>query len=129
MKRSLVRCATRDDRIIGLTLYTRATHHFVYQEYREALEFGMESVEYLRRVSDLWSLASVLGYVGGSYGWLGHFDEAAKFGAEGEELANRLGNWSAFVFAEQAQRFPRHRRSSGSCPAGAPRPSRARARP
>jgi tetratricopeptide (TPR) repeat protein len=46
-----------------------------------------------------------LGYVGASLGWLGRFEEAATIGNEGEALAHRLGNWSAYVFAEQSQSF------------------------
>jgi class 3 adenylate cyclase/tetratricopeptide (TPR) repeat protein len=99
--------ATRqhDSWIIGLTLYARSTHHFAYQEFREAVEVGIESVEYLRSASDMWNLANILGYVGAARGWLGRFGGAAELGREGEELANRLGNWSAFVFAEQARGF------------------------
>jgi tetratricopeptide (TPR) repeat protein len=47
----------------------------------------------------------VLGYVGASLGWLGRFEQAATIGKEGEALAHRLGNWSAYVFAEQSQSF------------------------
>ena len=94
-----------DDRIIGLTLYARATHHFSYAEYGPAVEVGLESIGYLRRAGDLWNLANIQGYVGASLGWLGRFDEAAELGSEGEALAYRLGNWSAFVFAEQARVF------------------------
>jgi tetratricopeptide (TPR) repeat protein len=99
--------ATRhsDDWIIGLTLYARSTHHFAYQEFREAVEVGTESIDYLRDASDLWNLANMLGYVGTARGWLGRFEGAALLGTEGEELAHRLGNWSAFVFAEQARGF------------------------
>jgi tetratricopeptide (TPR) repeat protein len=53
----------------------------------------------------MWNLANILGYVGTACGWLGRFEAAAKYGAEGEELAHRLGNWSAFVFSEQAHEF------------------------
>jgi tetratricopeptide (TPR) repeat protein len=94
-----------DDRVIGLALYARAAHHFAYQEFNETVEFGLESIVYLRRVNDLWNLANVFGYVSSSLGWLGKFDRAAEIGSEGEALANRLGNWSAFVFAEQARVF------------------------
>jgi tetratricopeptide (TPR) repeat protein len=95
----------RDDWVIGLTLYARATHHFSYQEFREAVEAGSESIDFLRRASDVWNLANILGYVGTACGWLGRFEAAAEFGAEGEALAHRLGNWSAFAFAEQARGF------------------------
>jgi class 3 adenylate cyclase/tetratricopeptide (TPR) repeat protein len=102
-----------DSWIIGLTLYARSTHHFSYQEFREAVEVGSESIEYLRDASDLWNLANILGYVGTACGWLGRFEDAAMHGTEGEELAHRLGNWSAFAFAEQARGF----RDIGGTPA------------
>jgi len=95
----------RDDWIIGLTLYARCTHHFAYQEFREAVDVGSESIDYLRAASDMWNLANILGYVGTAQGWLGRFFGAAEFGVEGEALAHRLGNWSAYVFAEQARGF------------------------
>ncbi|MEO7571995.1 MAG: AAA family ATPase [Acidimicrobiales bacterium] len=94
-----------DDRVIGLTLYAKAAHHFAYQQFPETVEVGVESIEHLRRAFDHWSVATMLGYVGVSLGWLGRFAEAAEVGEEGEELALRLGNWSAFVFAEQARGF------------------------
>jgi len=91
--------------VIGLTLYARAAHHFAYQQFPETVEVGLESISHLRQASDHWSVATMLGYVGASLGWLGRFAEAAEAGAEGEELALRLGNWSALVFAEQARGF------------------------
>ena len=94
-----------DDRALGLALYSRAAHDFAYYDHRGTIETGLESVEHLRRAGDLWNLANVLGYVGASLGWLGRFDEAAAIGKEGEALAHRLGNWSAYVFAEQSQSF------------------------
>jgi class 3 adenylate cyclase/tetratricopeptide (TPR) repeat protein len=94
-----------DDRALGLALYSRAAHDFAYYHHRGTIEAGLESVEHLRRAGDLWNLANVLGYVGASLGWLGRFEEAATIGKEGEALAHRLGNWSAYVFAEQSQSF------------------------
>lgn len=101
----LARQQGAEDRVIGLTLYAKAAHHFAYQQFPQAVEVGVESIEHLRRASDHWSVATMLGYVGASLGWLGRFAEAAEVGEEGEELALRSGNWSAFVFAEQARRF------------------------
>jgi class 3 adenylate cyclase/tetratricopeptide (TPR) repeat protein len=94
-----------DDRALGLALYSRAAHDFAYYHHRGTIEAGLESVEHLRRAGELWNLANVLGYVGASLGWVGRFEEAATIGKEGEALAHRLGNWSAYVFAEQSQSF------------------------
>ena len=94
-----------DDRVLGLALYSRAAHEFAYYDHQGTIETGLESVEHLRSAGDLWNLANVLGYIGASLGWLGRFEEAAAIGKEGEALAHRLGNWSAYVFAEQSQSF------------------------
>jgi tetratricopeptide (TPR) repeat protein len=94
-----------DDRVLGLVLYARAAHHFTYHEHARAVDIGRESAEHLRRGGDDWNLANALGYTGAALGWLGRFDEAAAAGREGEELSQRLGNWSAYVFAEQSQTF------------------------
>ncbi len=94
-----------DDRIIGVTLYAATTHYFAYQRFRETVEVGVEGIGHLRNAGDVWNLANLLGYVGAAQGWLGRFADAAELGREGEELALRLGNWSAFVFTEQASVF------------------------
>ena len=107
--------ANPNDRVLGLALYSRAAHHFAYQQFPMTVETGLESIQHLRRAGDVWNLANVLGYVGTSLGWLGRFGEAAEIGGEGEALAQRLGNWSAYVFAEQSQGF----RDVGSRPAPA----------
>lgn len=92
-----------DPRVLGMVLYGRAAHHFAYNEFADTIVYGIESIEHLRTGGELWNLANVLGYVGNAHVWLGRFDEAATFGAEGEVLASRLGNWSALIFAERAQ--------------------------
>jgi class 3 adenylate cyclase/tetratricopeptide (TPR) repeat protein len=107
--------ADPDNRVLGLALYSRAAHHFAYNQFALTVDAGFESIEHLRRAGDLWNLANVLGYVGTSLGWLGQFEEAAELGGEGEALAQRLGNWSAYVFAEQSHSF----RDVGSRPAPA----------
>jgi class 3 adenylate cyclase/tetratricopeptide (TPR) repeat protein len=104
-----------DDRALGLALYSRAAHDFAYYDQQGTIQAGLESVEHLRRAGELWNLANVLGYVGASLGWVGRFEEAATIGKEGEALAHRLGNWSAYVFAEQSQSF----RDIGADPAPA----------
>ena len=102
-----------DARILGIALSSQAIHHFAYCQYHDTVSAGTQAIEHLRRVGDTWDLANVLGYVGASLGWLGRFEEAAEVGEEGEALATRLGNWSAYVFAEQAQGF----RAIGTRPA------------
>jgi class 3 adenylate cyclase/tetratricopeptide (TPR) repeat protein len=94
-----------DERMLGLTLWSQTAHHFSYHQYPLCVDEGRESIEHLRNVGDLWNLANVLGYLGASLGWLGRFDEAADVGREGLGLAQRLGNWSAYIFAEQSGTF------------------------
>jgi tetratricopeptide (TPR) repeat protein len=94
-----------DDRILGLALYSLATHHFNYEEYQEAIDVGTESIELLRRVGDLWNLANVLGYVSASNTWLARIDESATYGAEAETLALKLGNWSAWVWGQRGRTY------------------------
>ena len=94
-----------DDGMLGLALYSQAAHHFQYHQYALTLDEGRESIAHLRRAGDLWNVANVMGYLGTSLGWLGRFGDAADAGREGLALAERLGNWSAYVFAEQSQTF------------------------
>ncbi len=91
-----------DDRILGLALHSRAVHHFNYSEFRQALERGTESIEHLRRTSDLWTLAEALGYVSASANWLGDYTRSLQTGTEAERLGRRLGNWPAWVFGQRA---------------------------
>lgn len=92
-----------DDRILGMVLYSKATNHFQYVEHRKVVEFGSESIELLRRSGELWNLANVLGFVGQSLGFLGRFDEAAAVTEGTKALAERLGNWTAYIYADRAR--------------------------
>lgn len=94
-----------DDAILGLALYSLATHHFSYYQYANVVSVGRASMKHLRQAGDVWNLANVQGYVAASLGWLGRFDEAAELGRETMPFAERLGNWSAFVFAEGGRAF------------------------
>jgi class 3 adenylate cyclase/tetratricopeptide (TPR) repeat protein len=92
-----------DDRILGMVLYSKAAHHFAFSEFPETVDFGTESIDYLRSGGDLWNLANVLGYVGQSLGWIGQFDEAARITEGAKDLAERLGNWVAYVYVDRAR--------------------------
>jgi class 3 adenylate cyclase/tetratricopeptide (TPR) repeat protein len=92
-----------DERVLGLALYSLAVHSFNFTEFTEAMRFGTESIEHLRRTSDLWTLANALGYVSASATWLGRPDESFEFGSEAESLALKVGNWSAWVFGQRAR--------------------------
>jgi len=59
----------------------------------------------------VWNLANALAYAAISLSWMGRFDDASHTGKEAEELARRVGSWSAWAFADRAQtnqRFGRH---------------------
>lgn len=94
-----------DDGILGLVLYSLAVHHFSYLQYENVVSAGRASMKHLRIAGDLWNLANVQGYVAASLGWLGRFRDAEEMGRETEPFARRLGNWSAFVFAEGGRAF------------------------
>jgi class 3 adenylate cyclase/tetratricopeptide (TPR) repeat protein len=95
-----------DPRILGMVLYARMTHHFTFNEYVDAIRYGDEAITHLRRAGDLWNLANALGYAGAACMWLGRFQEGNVYGREGEELARRLGNWSALIFSQRARIYP-----------------------
>ncbi len=95
-----------DERILGLALYSRAAHHFAYSEFPRAVEFAHESAVHLRHTSDLWNLANALAYSANSLVWMGHFEDAEAEGKDAEELALRVGSWSAWAFANKAQTAP-----------------------
>jgi len=92
-----------DDRVLGMVLYSKAANHFTFRQFAECAEFGRESIEYLRRAGDLWNLANVLGFVGQSLGWLGRFEDAYEAAEGAKPLAQRLGNWVAYVYADRAR--------------------------
>ena len=95
-----------DKRILGMIRYMHTTHLFTFNEFARAIAAGAESVDDLRDSGELWNLANVYGYMGASAMWLGHFEDSNRFGAEGEAIATRLGNWSALIFCERAQIYP-----------------------
>ena len=92
-----------DERVLGLVLYYLTVHNFNYGEFLEALQYGAESIDHLRRTSDLWTLANALGYVSASATWLGRVADAGRYGAEAESLALKVGNWSAWVFGRRGR--------------------------
>lgn len=92
-----------DTRVLGLVLFTKTAHHFNYLEHERAVEVGREAIEHLRAAGDLWNLANVQGFVGQSLGFLGRFDEAAEATEGAKDLAERLGNWVAYVYIDRAR--------------------------
>ncbi len=92
-----------DDRILGMVLYSKAANHFTFSQFAQCVEYGQESVDHLRRAGDLWNLANVQGFVGQSFGWMGRFAEAYDAAEGAKPLAERLGNWVAYVYADRAR--------------------------
>ncbi len=92
-----------DDRVLGMVLYSKVTNHFNYVEHADVVEFGSESIDLLRRSGDLWNLANALGFVGQSLGFMGRFEDAANVTEGTKALAERLGNWTAYVYADRAR--------------------------
>jgi tetratricopeptide (TPR) repeat protein len=94
-----------EHRVLGMTLYLRAYNYGLYQEHARLVDVGRESMEHLRRTSDLWTLASASGQVGSALAWLGHFEEAASTAEEGKTLGRKLGNWPAYYAADRARSY------------------------
>jgi tetratricopeptide (TPR) repeat protein len=92
-----------DDRVLGRVLYSKAAHHFTFLEQEKTIETGTESIEHLRRAGDLWNLTNVLGFVGQSLGFVGRFDEAARVTEGSKQLAERMGNWVAYIYIDRAR--------------------------
>jgi tetratricopeptide (TPR) repeat protein len=94
---------SKDDRTLGRVLYSKATNHFTFTQHRRVIEAGTASIEYLRRAGDVWNLANVLGFVGQSMGFVGRFDDAAAITEGAKPLAERTGNWIAYVYIDRAR--------------------------
>jgi class 3 adenylate cyclase/tetratricopeptide (TPR) repeat protein len=92
-----------DERVLGFVLYSQTVHDFNYSQFRDALRFGIEASEHLRKTTDVWTLANALGYVSASATWLGRSADAGRYGTEAEKLALKVGNWSAWVFGQRGR--------------------------
>jgi predicted ATPase len=101
-----------DERILGLTLYSRAAHHFALQQFPQCADYAREAVEHLRNTADLWNLANALAHIAISKNWMGHYEDAIRLGEEASELALRVGSLSAWAFADRAAKFPLFARSA-----------------
>ncbi len=101
-----------DERMLGLALYSRAAHHFAYEQFPQCADYARESVEHLRRTPDVWNLANALAHVAISYNWMGRYEEGVPLGKEAAELALRVGSLSAWAFADRAERFPEFARDA-----------------
>ena len=96
-----------DANVLGLTLYVRCYHHHLYQQFAKCIELGEESIELLRKGSDVWTLANAIAHVGSSYAWSGRFERGAVVAEEGKRIAGKIGNWSAYYTADRARFFRR----------------------
>jgi tetratricopeptide (TPR) repeat protein len=112
LERALELARAQDNgRVLGVVLFTTCAHHFNYQQHEKAVEIGRVAIDQLRDAGDLWNLANVQGFVGQSLGFLGRFDEAATATEGAKALAERLGNWVAYVYIDRARAWRHMSRS------------------
>jgi class 3 adenylate cyclase/tetratricopeptide (TPR) repeat protein len=79
----------------GLSMKACARH--VFLEYREVVEAGRRAAKVLEEPDDLWTLASVAGFMAFGLVYGGRFDEFPAHDEEFGPLAERLGNDGAIL--------------------------------
>jgi tetratricopeptide (TPR) repeat protein len=94
-----------DQRLLGEALLRKATHHWAYMQFREAVDSGLGAAKLLRAAGDLWWLADGLWVPQWALLSLGRFDEFAQIGEELKPLATRLGNLGALLVARRLHGF------------------------
>jgi hypothetical protein len=89
-----------DGRLLAQVLSNQVLFHHAYSEYNQAVESGRRAAAELRRVGDLWELASVLGFVEIHLSCLGRLNESAACDEELRPIADRLGHYGALLCAD-----------------------------
>jgi class 3 adenylate cyclase/tetratricopeptide (TPR) repeat protein len=92
-----------DERVLGRVLYSKVAHHFNFAQHDKAAELGLEAAAHLEHTRELWDLTNVVGFAGQSLGFLGRFEDAATLTEGRRELAERLGNWVAYIYIDRAR--------------------------
>jgi tetratricopeptide (TPR) repeat protein/DNA-binding CsgD family transcriptional regulator len=86
---------TGDTELKGHALAMRAMQLPAFLQHGNAVAAGYEALQILRYTDDAWTYASVLGFMNYTLVGLGRLEEAAKIGAELDQVANRVGNYAA----------------------------------
>jgi DNA-binding CsgD family transcriptional regulator len=86
-----------DGNLLAHALSMRALARHIHMEYREVVEAGRRATKVLNETGDLWTLASVTGFMAFGLVYLGRFDEFPALDREFGPLAERLGNDGAIM--------------------------------
>ncbi|MEE6164172.1 MULTISPECIES: ATP-binding protein [unclassified Mycolicibacterium] len=86
---------TGDTGLKGHALAMRAMQLPAFLQHADAVAAGYEALQILRYTDDAWTYSSALGFMNYALVGLGRLDEAAKIGAELDQVANRVGNYAA----------------------------------
>ena len=95
--------ALKDDTLVGYGLMCQAMVRVAFVEFSAAIEVGLRAAALLRSAGDLWSVASVLGFVLDALRYQGRLDEARRVSSELGPLAERLGNHAALLMHGRTQ--------------------------
>jgi tetratricopeptide (TPR) repeat protein len=93
----------RDTVALGHVLFWKGCAHALYMEMERARQTCLRGAEVTRAAGDLWTLASVLGFLSESLVNLGRFDEAIAVDEEARPLAERLWNAGALWHSVMVQ--------------------------
>ena len=92
-----------DQHLLGVVLFFKAEHHWLFMQYREAADAALRAVEPLRSASDLQVLVYALWTTAWASLHLGRLDEVAPIVEEAETLATRLGDFGALMMARRGR--------------------------
>jgi tetratricopeptide (TPR) repeat protein len=92
-----------DSTVRGHCLHYLCINRFCWMHQAECAEAGLESAQLLRAAGDLWGVSSALGWTTIALVDIGRFDDALRFQAELEPLAEQLGNHPALMQARRVR--------------------------
>ncbi len=93
-----------DGTLLGHALFAKAMVCHAFMEQHQVIDSGRQAIELFRAAGDLWSLASVSGFVVQATRPVGRFDDVRALNEEFGQLAERSGNYGA---------MGQHRRARG----------------
>jgi tetratricopeptide (TPR) repeat protein len=91
-----------DDALKAHALTWKAGTHHVYMENRDTVDAGLRAADLLRASGELWLLSVSLGLVAFSLPSVGRLQDARQVSAEGQALAERLGNHGTLSHCRRA---------------------------
>lgn len=85
------------DRGLGAVRWAGCLVAFSFGSMTEAIEWGLEAIDHLRRTNDAWTLADALAWTAFPLLYSGRHEEALELGVEGASLATRVGHLGAMA--------------------------------